>query len=41
MQMLGSKTDTERVPQERAPAERVAEPEPPAEPEITDGDIPF
>jgi single-strand DNA-binding protein len=41
MRMLGSKAEAERAAAERAPAERVAEPERPAEPEITDSDIPF
>jgi single-strand DNA-binding protein len=44
--MLGSRADSERLAAERPAAERPpdqpsAEPEPPAEPEITDADIPF
>jgi single-strand DNA-binding protein len=47
MQMLGSKADSERVaapaapPPERTQVEKPPTPEPPAEPEITDEDIPF
>jgi single-strand DNA-binding protein len=41
MRMLGSKADMERLTTERGATERAAEPEPPAEPEITDQDIPF
>ena len=48
MQMLGPKTDSERAAMpapapsvERAPMERPPTPEPPAEPEITDEDVPF
>jgi single-strand DNA-binding protein len=44
--MLGSRADSERLAAERPAAERPpdqpsADPEPPAEPEITDADIPF
>ena len=41
MTMLGSRGDAERGATERAPSERPAEPEPPADAGITDEDIPF
>jgi single-strand DNA-binding protein len=48
MKMLGSKADSDRAaaasaaaPAERTPVERPAAAEPPAEPEITDEDVPF
>jgi single-strand DNA-binding protein len=48
MRMLGSKADSERAaapsptpPAEHASVERSLAPEPPAEPEITDEDVPF
>jgi single-strand DNA-binding protein len=49
MQMLGSKADSDRAAAaataapsaERAPVEKPAASEPPAEPEITDEDVPF
>jgi single-strand DNA-binding protein len=41
MQMLGSKSDSERPANERSAAAPPPEPEPPAGSEITDEDIPF